>query len=316
MGVLSSLGNVAKSGWDKASHAADDVASGASSAWDSATDAAKSAAHAISSSKGLASQLGHTALDGIGLIPVVGTVSEGINAGWYAAEGDMADAALAGASAIPIAGDFADAARLGKDGLTLARDGVDMARAGETAAHVAQDVHAGETAAKGLTTETAKVGRNEASWTLDAAGRPQHIEGTLRESGSHLERGKAELKAQDNVRTREGARADDDAGHVVGHRFMPGQGEKNMFPQNFNFNRGAYKTMENEWEAWTRKGGEVNFRTDLEGGVPNRPDRVIVDYDVHNANGKLVYDNRVTFQNESGQDFDRVPTKDMDKYLY
>ncbi|MAX86430.1 MAG: hypothetical protein CMI07_06055 [Oceanospirillaceae bacterium] len=36
--------------------------------------------------------------------------------------------------------------------------------------------------------------------------------------------------------------ADDDGGHIVGHRFMSDQGEKNLFPQKSNLNRGAYKS--------------------------------------------------------------------------
>ena len=41
--------------------------------------------------------------------------------------------------------------------------------------------------------------------------------------------------------------ADDDGGHIIGHRFMSDQGTKNLFPQNANLNRSAYKKKENEW---------------------------------------------------------------------
>jgi hypothetical protein len=48
--------------------------------------------------------LGHTALDVVGLVPVVGEVADGANAVWYAAEGDYLNASLSAAAMIPIAG--------------------------------------------------------------------------------------------------------------------------------------------------------------------------------------------------------------------
>ncbi len=165
MGFLSDIEDVAKSGWHTVSHTADDFGNDASGAWADAVHWAKQAGSSLSDPNSLTSKLGHTALDGVGMIPVVGSVAEGVNAGWYGLQGDYGDAALSAASAIPFAGDAADAVRLGKDGVDLVKDG-------ETAAHVVQDLHTGETAAKGVTTESAKVGRNEASWTLSAEGRP------------------------------------------------------------------------------------------------------------------------------------------------
>lgn len=152
-GILSSLedagrdiAHTAESGWHDLTHAANDVKNKASDAWHSALGAAKDAAHSLADPNSLTSKIGHTVLDGVGMVPIVGTVSETINAGWYAAEGDDGDAAMAAASAIPIGGDFADAARLGKDGVELIHAGVDAARAERTAATVAEDLHAGETA--------------------------------------------------------------------------------------------------------------------------------------------------------------------------
>ncbi|MFJ9785420.1 LamG-like jellyroll fold domain-containing protein [Amycolatopsis sp. NPDC101161] len=58
-------------------------------------------------------QLGHTALDIIGLIPVVGEVADGINAIWYFAEGDVLDGALSAAAMIPVGGWAASAGKLG-----------------------------------------------------------------------------------------------------------------------------------------------------------------------------------------------------------
>jgi hypothetical protein len=59
------------------------------------------------------SDLGHTALDIVGLVPVVGEAADVINAGWYAAEGDYLNAGLSLAAAIPIAGWAATGGKLG-----------------------------------------------------------------------------------------------------------------------------------------------------------------------------------------------------------
>lgn len=59
------------------------------------------------------SDLGHTALDIVGLVPVVGEVADGINAAWYAAEGDWLNASLSLAAMVPIAGWVATGGKLG-----------------------------------------------------------------------------------------------------------------------------------------------------------------------------------------------------------
>jgi hypothetical protein len=58
------------------------------------------------------SDVGHTLLDGAGMIPGLGAFADGANALWYAAEGDWTNAGLSAMGAIPIAGDAATAARL------------------------------------------------------------------------------------------------------------------------------------------------------------------------------------------------------------
>ena len=49
------------------------------------------------------------------MIPLVGTASKGLNAAWYASQGQYGNAALSAVYAIPEAGDIPDAAKLGKD---------------------------------------------------------------------------------------------------------------------------------------------------------------------------------------------------------
>jgi len=150
---------------------------------------------------------------------------------------------------------------------------------------------------------------NTVTWTRDESGRLVRAEGTLRQTHSGAARSSAEVGAQKKV-GKLGIEGDE-GGHAVGHRFVLDQGEKNMFPQNGNFNKSAYKTMENEWADWIDSGAEVRFKTEFE-GTGARPGSVFVDYDVVDpATGKVIYQNSVEFANQAGQVFERVPAKDM-----
>jgi hypothetical protein len=79
-------------------------------------------------------------------------VAEAANAGWYAAQGDYADAAFSGASAIPVVGDTADAARLTKDGVGIAQDADNIAQDVRGAEKIANDTAGGEAAPAGAPT--------------------------------------------------------------------------------------------------------------------------------------------------------------------
>lgn len=155
---------------------------------------------------------------------------------------------------------------------------------------------------------------NDARWTVDAQGRPLHAEATLRTVFSKIERSDEETRAQ-------GAAADrgiegDQGGHVFGHRFVTDQGLKNLFPQNGNFNMGAYKTLENEWAAWIEKGMDVQISIDLVPREVDRPDRVRISYEVIDpADGSRVYDQRVSFDNRAGQHYDRIDARGMDDLI-
>jgi len=66
--------------------------------------------------------VGHGILDVAGMIPAVGEVADGINAAWYAAEGDKTNAALSTAAMIPFVGWGATLGKWGaKGGKTLAK---------------------------------------------------------------------------------------------------------------------------------------------------------------------------------------------------
>lgn len=59
-------------------------------------------------------ELGHTALDGIGLIPGLGELADGTNAAWYAAEGDQVNAGLSAAGMVPFVGWAATSGKLAR----------------------------------------------------------------------------------------------------------------------------------------------------------------------------------------------------------
>ena len=62
------------------------------------------------------SDYGHVALDGLGMIPAFGAIADGINAAWYAGEGDMWNAGGSLLSAVPGFGQYRTAAKYGKKG--------------------------------------------------------------------------------------------------------------------------------------------------------------------------------------------------------
>ncbi|QQP94535.1 DNA/RNA non-specific endonuclease [Lysobacter enzymogenes] len=152
---------------------------------------------------------------------------------------------------------------------------------------------------------------NDAVWTVDDRGRPIHAEATLRTVFSDIDRSDAETQAQ---RTAADRGVDgDQGGHLLGHRFVTDQGLKNLFPQNGNFNMGAYKTLENEWAAWIDKGMDVRVNIELTPRDADRPDRVRISYEVLDpGDGHRVYDQRVSFDNRAGQRYARVDAGEMD----
>lgn len=160
---------------------------------------------------------------------------------------------------------------------------------------------------------TEKIGDNTVTWTVDSQGRPLRAEADLSEVFTNIDRSSAETDAQGEAADRgvEG----DHGGHIIGHRFVTDQGLKNLFPQNGNFNVSAYKTLENEWADWIDSGKDVRITVDLTPKGQDRPDRVRVSYEVVDpSSGDVVYDQRVTFRNEAGQKYERVPRADMANY--
>ena len=155
----------------------------------------------------------------------------------------------------------------------------------------------------GVNQVSSTVGKNHITWTQNAAGDTIGAKATLNEVFSGAKRSASEVKDQATAAAR--GVADDAGGHIIGHRFAQNQGIKNMFPQNANFNNGAFKKIENEWADWiNKKGGSVEVDIQLVGNSA-RPDKVKVSYQLKDANGHVVREVTEQFKNQSGPTFDR-----------
>lgn len=156
------------------------------------------------------------------------------------------------------------------------------------------------------------VGKNTAVFTV-VDGHPARADFLHREVFDPLpERPSSETNAQANVSA---GHPGDDAGHMSAFRFTLDQEFANLFPQEGNFNKGAYKTLENEWGEFILQGGEVYARIDL---IPpdERPDQVVVQYAVNRAGtDQEIYFNEQDFDNASGQAFQRLSKNEIIKLL-
>lgn len=134
MGLLNAIGDAAKSTAGAVGRAVSDPGK----AFDEAVGAAKGAVDGVGAavSKMSPSDVGHLALDGVGMIPVVGEAADLANAGWYAAEGDMVNAGLSAAAAIPGAGNVATAAKWGKRAIDASDAINDVSKAAKAADRV------------------------------------------------------------------------------------------------------------------------------------------------------------------------------------
>jgi DNA/RNA non-specific endonuclease len=261
-------------------------------------------------------------------------ISDGIDGLISLFRGDLLGAGISAVSMIPYIGDAAKLGKLGKFAETIAK-AVDLAKLdpafaksiepalkkiAEALDKVPMDslpkpareaLEAMKTKIDELFAATrsvsAKVGRNDVKWTVDANGQTVKAEATLREVFPGAKRSSAETKAQ--------GQADDVGGHIVGHRFVKDQGEVNLFPQNVQFNNSAYRKLENEWADWIKQGKEVQIDVQLSGGTAARPDTIDVFYKVVDpATGKTVYKDSANFANQAGQTFDRLPRSDIKTY--
>lgn len=255
---------------------ADDVASGAKNFASAMKDAAKNMSP---------SEIGHTALNVAGMIPVIGAPADAINAGWYAMQGDWGNAALSAATAIPGAGDFVGGARLGENALKIGEDAAKAKSVVKDGTKVERDVedgtkvgNAGERAEEaGRKSGTGRTEvRNGYTYTLDEQGRTTHVEGDLVSNPQQGRNAAAQRQAGGPDRL-----ATDEGGHIVARRFDGPLDALNHFAQDANFNRGAYKSLENELQRTLDKGSSVHI--DVKAHYPGgslRPNSIDVTYTI------------------------------------
>lgn len=161
-------------------------------------------------------------------------------------------------------------------------------------------------------------GQNTATWHLNAKGEPVRATAVLREAPTGVRRTGSEKSAQRatsdaGLYDRNGRKLDN-AGHIIGHRYIANQGTKNMFPQNIHFNGAVYGGMEVEWQHWinSKPGRYVEVQVDLvRTHGQHRPDRVKVDYAVREADGSVVFENALRFNNDAHATYTPVRSGSM-----
>jgi hypothetical protein len=152
----------------------------------------------------------HGALDIAGLIPVLGAIPDGINAGIYAIEGDWVDAGISVGAMIPFVGDgvligkigtktalkFSEkaAVRLGEEGIAKAlRVGRDAAKAEKAAVEVGKDVTKAEKALVKDATTTAKEAETAAK---EGKATAKEAEATAKEAEATAKEAEATAKKE------------------------------------------------------------------------------------------------------------------------
>ena len=117
---------------------------------------------------------------------------------------------------------------------------------------------------------------NGYDYTVDAEGRVTQVKGTLTRNPNQTRNTAAQLKAGGTDRL-----STDQGGHFIGRRFDGPTDELNHFAQDQNFNQGAYKKLENQWDAALKAGKnvEVDIRPSYVGDSL-RPATLDVDYTI------------------------------------
>lgn len=258
-------------------------------------------------------------------------ISDGASGILSLVRGDLLGAGISAVSMLPYVGDAAKLGKLGRYAETLAK-AVDAAKASPEVAKaigpamdkLRQAIGAvpidklpeplakaleplkhklDDFARVGVSQVSETVGKNNITWTKNAAGETIGARATLNEVFSGASRSSAETAAQGTAAAR--GVTGDVGGHIIGHRFAKDQGIKNMFPQNANFNNSAYKTLENEWADWiSKKGGSVEVDIKFSGS-PSRPDKVEVRYRLLDSNGDPYRLSKAEFENKAGETFSR-----------
>lgn len=119
---------------------------------------------------------------------------------------------------------------------------------------------------------------NGYTFRLDGLLRTKNAEGLLQRKTERRSK-----PAQRNAGGRDRLNTDD-GGHYVALRFNGPREAFNHFAQNANFNRGAYRVLEDEWDRLVRAGKTVQVRIIPEyTGASLRPSRLTVIYTIDGA---------------------------------
>ena len=192
-----------------------------------------------------------------------------------------ADDAAWGISTAARAAKAADATGDGaRTGRALAKEGRPLSKAGD----------AGKATAAGSGVKILKTRRGY-RYELDELGRVRKVEGELKRNPAQGRNKTAQLEAggKDRLPTDEG-------GHYVGRRFDGPMDDFNHFAQDQNFNRGAYKQLENEWDAALKSGKTVKVDiTPHYSGTSLRPEKLTLNYSI---NGQM--QDPIVFKNAPG----------------
>ncbi len=154
---------------------------------------------------------------------------------------------------------------------------------------------------KGTTPNPLARGKNTARWEVADNVRPTSVEATLKEDFGGGTRGDAATEVGHH------GDPNDHGGHLIGHRFMGDTPNVGIVPQAGNLNTGAWKRMENEWADWIGSGREVHVKISIRPPGSNRPSSFRVRYQVKDpVTGKVLHGRTATFDNTTGQSFDRI----------
>lgn len=149
-----------------------------------------------------------------------------------------------------------------------------------------------------VTTDVEEYERNGYQYERNADGQILYAGGDLR-----LEDGIRDTKAQREAGG-EFRHEDDDGGHLIGTRFGGYGGEENLVAENYSFNRGAFKSMENEWADELEAGNDVHV--DIEPvyhGKSKRPDIITGKTEYSDGNGTYEEYFSMTNENMESEEF-------------
>lgn len=130
--------------------------------------------------------------------------------------------------------------------------------------------------------------RNGYSYGFDDGERVTNIKGDLRSNPDQIRNPQAQLSAGGRERL-----PNDDGGHYIGRRFDGPTDDFNHFAQDRNFNRSAYKELENSWQRALDAGKKVSIDiTPSYDGSSVRPIKIQVDYTIDGVPYSRSFTNR------------------------